>query len=81
MHQRESLANLTNEQKHASNNIGVVLFAFGKPHYYGAAYNLAFSIKRFNSGLKIVTAMLTGLRILSIQLMRLNLNTYRRAVS
>jgi hypothetical protein len=53
MHQRESLANLTNEQKHASNNIGVVLFAFGKPHYYGAAYNLAFSIKRFNSGLKI----------------------------
>lgn len=53
MHQRESSANQSNEQKHTSANVGVVLFAFGKPHYYGAAYNLAFSIKRFNSGLKI----------------------------
>lgn len=53
MHQLVSSANPSNEQKHAPNNIGVVLFAFGKPHYYGAAYNLAFSIKRFNSGLKI----------------------------
>lgn len=53
MHQLVSLANQSNEQKHTSANVGVVLFAFGKPHYYGAAYNLAFSIKRFNSGLKI----------------------------
>lgn len=53
MHQLESSANPSNEQKHAPSNFGVVLFAFGKPHYYGAAYNLAFSIKRFNSGLKI----------------------------
>lgn len=53
MHQLVSSANPSNEQKHTSANVGVVLFAFGKPHYYGAAYNLAFSIKRFNSGLKI----------------------------
>lgn len=53
MHQLVSSANQSNEQKHTSANVGVVLFAFGKPHYYGAAYNLAFSIKRFNSGLKI----------------------------
>ena len=53
MHQLVSSANQSKEQKHTSANVGVVLFAFGKPHYYGAAYNLAFSIKRFNSGLKI----------------------------
>lgn len=53
MRQLVSSANQSNEQKHTSANVGVVLFAFGKPHYYGAAYNLAFSIKRFNSGLKI----------------------------
>jgi hypothetical protein len=53
MHQRESLTNSLDQQKHAPLNFGVVLFAFGKPHYYGAAYNLAFSIKRLNSGLKI----------------------------
>ena len=32
---------------------GVVLFAFGKPQYYHAAYNLAFSIKHFNKDIKI----------------------------
>jgi hypothetical protein len=53
MLQLESSANLLNQQKHAPLNVGVVLFAFGKPHYYGAAYNLAFSIKRFNSAINI----------------------------
>jgi hypothetical protein len=37
--------------KHASS--GVVLVAFGKPQYYWAAYNLAYSIKRFNKVLQI----------------------------
>jgi hypothetical protein len=37
--------------KHAST--GVVLVAFGKPQYYWAAYNLAYSIKRFNKDLSI----------------------------
>ena len=37
--------------KHAST--GVVLVAFGKPQYYWAAYNLAYSIKRFNKDLQI----------------------------
>jgi hypothetical protein len=37
--------------KHASK--GVVLVAFGKPQYYWAAYNLAYSIKRFNKALQI----------------------------
>jgi hypothetical protein len=32
---------------------GVVLVAFGKPQYYWAAYNLAYSIKRFNKDLQI----------------------------
>ena len=32
---------------------GVVLVAFGKPQYYWAAYNLAYSIKRFNPTLQI----------------------------
>jgi hypothetical protein len=32
---------------------GVVLVAFGKPQYYWAAYNLAYSIKRFNKDLSI----------------------------
>jgi hypothetical protein len=31
----------------------VVLVAFGKPQYYWAAYNLAYSIKRFNKDLQI----------------------------
>ena len=33
--------------------IGVVLMAFGKPQYYWAAYNLAYSIKRFNKAVQI----------------------------
>jgi alpha-N-acetylglucosamine transferase len=37
--------------KHTST--GVVLVAFGKPQYYWAAYNLAYSIKRFNKSIKI----------------------------
>ena len=32
---------------------GVVLMAFGKQIYYGAAYNLAYSIKRFNASMPI----------------------------
>jgi hypothetical protein len=32
---------------------GVVLLAFGKPQYYWAAYNLAFSIKKHNKDIKI----------------------------
>ena len=32
---------------------GVVLMAFGKSVYYGAAYNLAYSIKRFNKNIEI----------------------------
>jgi hypothetical protein len=32
---------------------GVVLVAFGKHVYYGAAYNLAYSIKRFNKDIQI----------------------------
>jgi hypothetical protein len=36
-----------------TSNSGVVLMAFGKPQYYGAAYNLAYSIKRFNKSIKI----------------------------
>lgn len=33
--------------------IGVVLMAFGKPQYYWAAYNLAYSIKKFNKAVQI----------------------------
>ena len=32
---------------------GVVLLAFGKPQYYWAAYNLAFSIRKHNPNIKI----------------------------
>jgi hypothetical protein len=32
---------------------GVVLLAFGKVQYYWAAYNLAFSIKKFNPSISI----------------------------
>lgn len=32
---------------------GVVLLAFGKQPYYGAAYNLAYSIKRYNKSIEI----------------------------
>lgn len=32
---------------------GVVLLAFGKPQYYWAAFNLAFSIKKFNPAIPI----------------------------
>jgi hypothetical protein len=32
---------------------GVVLMAFGRPQYYWAAYNLAYSIKRFNKDINI----------------------------
>lgn len=46
-------------QQGSSDNIpstasqGVVLVAFGKPAYYGAAYNLAYSIKRYNKNIEI----------------------------
>jgi hypothetical protein len=53
MHQQEYSANSLNQQKPAPINFGVVLFAFGKHHYYGAAYNLAYSIKRFSPSLNI----------------------------
>ena len=53
MHQQEYSANSLNQQKPAPINFGVVLFAFGKHHYYGAAYNLAYSIKRFSPSVKI----------------------------
>lgn len=32
---------------------GVVLFAFGNRHYYGAAFNLAYSIKNYNPSIEI----------------------------
>jgi hypothetical protein len=53
MHQLESSANPSNEQKHAPSSFGVVLFAFGKPQYFWAAYNLAYSIKRHNKSIQI----------------------------
>jgi hypothetical protein len=49
MLQQGSSDNLTNSTAPS----GVVLVAFGKPQYYWAAYNLAYSIKRFNAALQI----------------------------
>ena len=43
----------TNKQGNDTASKGVVLVAFGKPQYYWAAYNLAYSIKRFNKRLDI----------------------------
>ena len=43
----------TNKQGQSTTSQGVVLVAFGKPQYYWAAYNLAYSIKRFNPTLQI----------------------------
>jgi hypothetical protein len=45
--------NLTNKKGQSTASQGVVLMAFGKPQYYWAAYNLAYSIKRFNKDLSI----------------------------
>jgi len=44
----------TEQQGITPSTEGVVLFAFGKPQYYHAAYNLAFSIKHFNKTVNIV---------------------------
>jgi hypothetical protein len=43
----------TTNQSGKPTSTGVVLVAFGKPQYYWAAYNLAYSIKRFNKDLQI----------------------------
>ena len=43
----------TNKPGQSTTSQGVVLVAFGKPQYYWAAYNLAYSIKRFNPTLQI----------------------------
>ena len=43
----------TNKESQGTTSQGVVLVAFGKPQYYWAAYNLAYSIKRFNPTLQI----------------------------
>lgn len=43
----------TNKQGQGTAPQGVVLMAFGKPTYYGAAYNLAYSIKRYNKNIEI----------------------------
>ena len=44
---------LTNKESQSTASKGVVLMAFGKHVYYGAAYNLAYSIKRFNKNIEI----------------------------
>jgi hypothetical protein len=50
-------SNMSAEAKQTSQSItpstGVVLLAFGKIQYYWAAYNLAFSIKKFNPSIRI----------------------------
>lgn len=43
----------TNKQGQGTAPQGVVLMAFGKQAYYGAAYNIAYSIKRFNKDIEI----------------------------
>jgi hypothetical protein len=43
----------TQPQSQSTASIGVVLMAFGRPQYYWAAYNLAYSIKRFNKDIEI----------------------------
>ena len=43
----------TNPIQSITPSTGVVLLAFGKVQYYWAAYNLAFSIKKFNKNIRI----------------------------
>jgi hypothetical protein len=43
----------TNLNQSITPSTGVVLLAFGKVQYYWAAYNLAFSIKKFNKNIRI----------------------------
>ena len=43
----------TNLNQSITPTTGVVLLAFGKVQYYWAAYNLAFSIKKFNKNIRI----------------------------
>jgi len=43
----------TNQSQGTTPTQGVVLMAFGKPQYYWAAYNIAYSIKRFNKSVQI----------------------------
>lgn len=43
----------TNNLSQGTTSKGVVLMAFGKQAYYGAAYNLAYSIKRHNPSIEI----------------------------
>jgi hypothetical protein len=43
----------TTNQSHGTTSKGVVLMAFGKPQYFHAAYNLAYSIKRFNKSVNV----------------------------
>jgi hypothetical protein len=45
--------NLPTNQSSQHASTGVVLVAFGKPQYYWAAYNLAYSIKRFNAAINV----------------------------
>ena len=45
--------NSAKKESQGTTSQGVVLVAFGKPQYYWAAYNLAYSIKRFNPTLQI----------------------------
>ena len=47
------MENLTTNQGQRTTSKGVVLMAFGKPQYYHAAYNLAYSIKRFNKAVSV----------------------------
>jgi hypothetical protein len=44
---------LTSTSQSITPTTGVVLLAFGKPQYYWAAYNLAFSIKKHNKDISI----------------------------
>jgi hypothetical protein len=43
----------TTNQSQRTISKGVVLLAFGKPQYYFATYNLAYSIKRFNKNIDV----------------------------
>ncbi len=45
--------NLPTNQSSQHAPTGVVLVAFGKPQYYWAPYNLAYSIKRFNTAINV----------------------------
>jgi hypothetical protein len=44
---------LTSNNQSITPTTGVVLLAFGKPQYYWAAYNLAFSIRKHNPNIQI----------------------------